>query len=140
MNLEELAQLKPHERAALGEYLERLQARFADRILHVILYGSRARGEGDAESDLDVLVVVDDGDWRLHDSITLESCEPSLKTGIAISPLVWGLDHFEQQKSWGLLFYRSLERDGIDLWTRPPRSPQSDKGLPEQQTTSKQPA
>lgn len=126
---ETLTQLKPQERAALAEYLERLRARFADRILNVILYGSRARGEGDSESDLDVLVVVDDGDYQFHNEVALESFEPSLKYGALISPLIWDRMRFEQQKKWRLLFFRNVEKDGIQIWTRPRRSQQLPKGL-----------
>jgi len=120
--LEKLTQLKPQERAALAEYLDRLRARFASRILRVILYGSRARGEGDAESDLDVLVVVDDGDWKFQDGVALESCEPSITHSALISPHVWDQEHYDKQKKWRLLFFRNLERDGVELWTRPRKS------------------
>jgi predicted nucleotidyltransferase len=120
--LEKLTQLKPQERAALAEYLDRLRARFASRILRVILYGSRARGEGDAESDLDVLVVVDDGDWKFQDEIAFESCDPSINHSVLITPLVWNRTHYDEQKKWGLLFFRNLERDGVQLWTRPQKS------------------
>lgn len=112
-----LTQLQPQERSALAEYLDRLRVRFADRVLSVILYGSRARGEGDAESDLDVLVVVDDGDYQLHREVALEAFEPSLKHGALISPQIWGRARYEQQRTSRLLFFQNLERDGIQLWT-----------------------
>src|SRR3989304_4195999 len=85
--LEDLTQLRPAERAALSDYLARLRARFSERVLRVILFGSRARGEGGDESDLDVLVVVDDGDWRFHDQIADESVEPWLIHRALISPI-----------------------------------------------------
>ena len=37
-----------------------LQALYGARLRHVLLYGSYARGDFDAESDFDVLVVLDD--------------------------------------------------------------------------------
>ncbi len=136
--LEKLTQLKPQERAALAEYLDRLRARFADRVLRVILYGSRARGEGDAESDLDVLVVVDDGDWKFQDEVALESFEPSLKYSALISPHIWDRAHYSKQKKSRLLFYRNLEKDGIELWTKPQRPQRLLKGSKGQKTISKQ--
>lgn len=37
---------------------KRLEARYHDRLLHLVLYGSHARQEADAGSDIDVLVVL----------------------------------------------------------------------------------
>jgi len=139
VKVEQLTQLRPQERAALSEYLERLRVRFGDRVLRVVLYGSRARGEGDAESDLDVLVVVDGDDYQLHREIALEAFKPSLKHSALVSPQVWDRARYEQQRAWQLLFFRNLERDGIHLWTKPRKSQRSLKGSTGRKTTSKQP-
>jgi predicted nucleotidyltransferase len=133
----ELDQLKPQERAALQEYLDRLQTRFAGRVLRVILYGSRARGEGDDESDLDVLVVVDDGDYDFHREVALESFEPSLAHEALISPMIWDRARYERQEKWGLLFFHNLEQDGVSLWMKAGRRPRSPRGLKGRKTTSK---
>jgi hypothetical protein len=135
-----LTQLNPSEQAALGEYLDRLRARFGDRVLRVILYGSRARGEGDAESDLDVLVVVDDGDYQFHREVALEAFEPFLKHSALISPQIWDRARYERNQAWRMLFYRNLERDGISLWTKPRKSRRSPRDSTGRKTTSKRPA
>ncbi len=86
----------------------------------MILFGSRARGEGDSESDVDVLVVLDDGNWRFHDDVALESFEPSLQNSVLISPVTMDRDDYEWHKQHRAPFYRLLERDGLDLWTTTP--------------------
>ncbi len=47
-------------RAALVVARRRLEALYGDRLAHVVLYGSQARGEADADSDVDVLVVLEE--------------------------------------------------------------------------------
>lgn len=42
----------------LQEVKERLRTLYGDRLARVVLYGSQARGEATAESDVDVLVVL----------------------------------------------------------------------------------
>ena len=49
------AALDDKERAAIRAAARLLRERFA--AVEVVLFGSRARGEGDAESDLDLLVL-----------------------------------------------------------------------------------
>ena len=52
--------LSPLERDALSRLRASLETRFGTRLVKLTLFGSRARGEGDEESDLDVLVCVRD--------------------------------------------------------------------------------
>jgi hypothetical protein len=119
-SIEAMSQLRPAERAALADFVSRLQARFAPSVLHLILFGSRARGQGDPESDLDLLIVVDDDDWRLHDAIADESVAPGLTHGVLISPVIVDKTQYIQIRHWRTLFYRNLEQDGVELWTMKP--------------------
>ena len=48
--------------ALLAEFKRELNRIYDDRLKGVFLYGSRARGEADLESDVDVLIVLDDWD------------------------------------------------------------------------------
>ena len=54
------ATLGATERRALGDYTSYLRNRFGPRLRDLRLFGSRARGEGHEDSDLDVLAIVDD--------------------------------------------------------------------------------
>ena len=49
--------LTDQERKGLAHFLERLETECGDRVQRVVLFGSRARGDHDAESDVDLLVV-----------------------------------------------------------------------------------
>lgn len=50
--------LHPELLKVLGELHARLERLYGDRLVEVLLFGSRARGEADPESDIDVLVVL----------------------------------------------------------------------------------
>jgi predicted nucleotidyltransferase len=49
----------------------------------VILFGSTARGEATADSDLDFLLVMADEDWKWHGK-TLEKLEPAMRARDAV--------------------------------------------------------
>jgi len=58
------ASLSADERALIHRYVQELHVRLAEHLHAVWLFGSRARGEQpSAESDVDVLVLVDDASW-----------------------------------------------------------------------------
>jgi predicted nucleotidyltransferase len=55
--------LDARERAALAELLRRVATRHAPPIAYALLFGSKARGDAHAASDLDVLLVCDAPPW-----------------------------------------------------------------------------
>ena len=56
--------LSSDERILVERFVEELRARLEDELHAVWLFGSRARGEQpSSESDVDVLVLVDDASW-----------------------------------------------------------------------------
>lgn len=52
------ARLSPAEAAATGELVERVRALLGEELCELRLFGSRARGEGTEQSDLDIAVIV----------------------------------------------------------------------------------
>ncbi len=86
-------------RSLLAELREGLQGIYRERLKGVYLYGSYARGEADAESDVDVLVVLDRIDHygaEIDRSSFLVS-ELSLKYRVSISRV------FVSQEDWAQL-------------------------------------
>ena len=62
--------LAADERALVERYVEELRARLGEGLQAVWLFGSRARGEEPSEdSDVDMLVIVEDASWDHRMSI-----------------------------------------------------------------------
>ena len=117
-----LRYLTSREKAALSEFVARLRARYADEIVLVTLFGSKVRGDFDEESDVDVLVVVQNGDWRFQDEVALTAFEPMLEHDVVITPLVIDLEHYQWLRQYQAPLYRNIRAEGLDLWTRTPAS------------------
>ena len=87
--------LSPVEWSALEKYCERTRSLYGDRIHEMILFGSRVRGEGHEESDLDVAVIITTEDSNLSRELYDIATELWLETEIKISPLVFSIKEYK---------------------------------------------
>ena len=110
-----LDRLNPKERDAILEFVHLLEERFGDRISSVALFGSKARGESIPDSDLDLLVVVDSDDWRVHKKIRYLAADISLKYELDLSPRVWSVAHRREMETINSLLHQNIQKDGINL-------------------------
>ena len=116
---ERQAQLTTREQAALAALVDRLRQRYGDDLLRVVLFGSKARGDFDAESDLDVLVVVRAKDyWSCWREITDLTTQLLLETGVNLSALVRDETRYQWWAVHHAPIYNSIQRDGVEVWTR----------------------
>ncbi|HUU57734.1 MAG TPA: nucleotidyltransferase domain-containing protein [bacterium] len=103
--------LQNWQRAVL-EFARRARRELGDHIVHIILYGSRARGDYTEDSDIDVLVVVRDIDAKEADerifpfaSTALEEYEELLYASVVTE------EEFEEKR--GRAFYINVREEGV---------------------------
>jgi uncharacterized protein len=109
----------PQQRAATKELLQRLQAKYAERILKAVLFGSVARGKFTPDSDIDILVLTDQLDpitkwdmWRI-------AARVSLDFDVILDPHVYSRVLWESLRAQGRALYRNVEREGVALKLKP---------------------
>jgi predicted nucleotidyltransferase len=77
-----LSHLALNERDAPDELLARLQPRCGDRVVCIWLFGSKACGDFDDESDVDLLIVIRDADDVLREEVS------NVAYDLSLSPLL----------------------------------------------------
>ena len=103
--------LSPGERGVLARFRDGLAARLGTRLAEVILFGSRARGEGRGDSDLDVLILVH-GLGRAERRALIDiAADLSTETGLVLSPTIVDVSGFDRSSA----FARNVTRDGAWL-------------------------
>jgi len=107
--------LSDSERGVAARFLGRVRATFPKENVSGILFGSCARGEGRADSDLDLLVVVNTGDLAVRRMIFDLAYEEFLQTDVLVSPLVLSREAFAALKRTGRRLARDIERDGVPV-------------------------
>jgi len=55
--------MTPAERDAFDDYVAAVREHYGTRLVDILLFGSRARGDARPDSDADIAVVLRDGDW-----------------------------------------------------------------------------
>ena len=87
---------------------------YGDAVVGIFLYGSYARGDYDAESDIDITAIVKGERSELQKTLRQiwdYSSDVGLEHDIVISPTVIPYDEFEKYKE-SLPYYRNIQKEG----------------------------
>ena len=115
MNTVSLAHLSVTEQSALKTYVNLIRSRYPQRIMAVALFGSKARGDDDPESDLDLIVIVDSEDNPFRSALWKIASEISLEYNILISARIFSQNRWEKTRSFRLPLYRGIVTNQIPL-------------------------
>lgn len=86
-----------------------------DNLIAEYLFGSTARAENKELSDIDILIIVKQFDYKLREALSSLSSEYSINHGLYISPILKDKNIWEKNKIHQTLFYKEIQRDGIRL-------------------------
>lgn len=107
--------LSPNEQAAVTEYIARIRSHFPGHILAVTLFGSKARGDANADSDIDLLVLVDVENMALRSELWRVASDVSLEYDVVLSVRVFGQARWAEVQRMRLPLYRVIVADGVTI-------------------------
>ncbi|HXF84451.1 MAG TPA: nucleotidyltransferase domain-containing protein [Anaerolineales bacterium] len=110
--------LADEERTSIRLLLERLIERHSDEVQQVVLFGSKARGDFDTDSDIDLLVLVKNESWELRNSIWSLAARIELDYNVLFNVHVIGIERWKQMTLDQFSLCRNVEKDGILLFSR----------------------
>ena len=105
--------LSKKERLVLDHFMERVQQALGNSLKEMVLFGSRARGDDEPDSDLDILVIVEEETWQVRDAVSLAASRVSLDEGMLISPKVIAQNRWDEMRGFNLRY--NIQRDGLKL-------------------------
>ena len=115
MALETLT-LTREERIWLEAYQKTLEAQFADLVKDIIIFGSKARGSSNEDSDLDVLVVIHKGNWETKKSVADPGYMLAIGTEVVPSLIVLTAEEWVYHQNCEAPFWQTVTRDGIPVF------------------------
>jgi len=98
---------------AVDEFVRRALEKYKDRIDTIILFGSVARGEAREDSDIDILIVTKEEDFRLRHILIGIAFDILLETEENISVKALSKNDFEKHKNFS--FLRNVISEGVKV-------------------------
>lgn len=100
----------------LGEMCEAFGEIYGDSIAEIVLYGSYARGEESEESDIDMAIVLKEGQTEeQYDKMSDLVVDYQLDLGTTLSVISIEQREYAEWRTT-LPFYRNIDKEGIVLW------------------------
>jgi len=100
----------------IGEMVETARRAFGDRLRRVVLYGSYARGDDDAESDVDLLIVADGVSAHARDQLVHAMSELCIRVGRLIVPSMLDTARWQWLVEQEAPIALNIMREGRVLW------------------------
>ena len=114
-NLEISLILAPNEKEAVTEFATILRQQFGPMIKEIILFGSKARGDGKQHSDIDILIVLNKLSWEIKKNISRLAAQENIKHNVLISTIRYDTDTWESPVIKLSPFGRTVRKEGIWL-------------------------
>ena len=106
--------LNSNEKQALQKLKEQLEREYP--VAEIVLFGSKTRGDSDMESDLDVLVVLNDEvDDDVRKKIFSLSYELELKYDVIFGILVEQKDFWDSPRGLSMPIRWNIDKEGIKI-------------------------
>lgn len=102
----------------LKKYVEDVHKIYGEKLKTIILYGSYARGDFRADSDIDIMILVDLSDDEIRSkghALSDLTFDYNFDNNLEIMPIVKNLDHFNK---WlrAYPFYNNVKKEGVELY------------------------
>lgn len=101
----------------LNNFVVQVKELFGDNLKDVILYGSYARGDYNAESDVDVMIIADIEETEIMKHVYAISeylGEVLIDHDVVISPVVESYSRYQEYKDV-IPFLKNVQKEGIGL-------------------------
>ncbi len=97
----------------LDAYRKALDEQFPGLVEDIIIFGSKARGTATADSDLDLLVIIREGDWKQKQAVVQPGYLLSIETDVVPSFIVFTREEWDLRREEGAPFWQTVTRDGV---------------------------
>ncbi len=107
--------LNTSEKEGLNTFVENVKQLLGSSLLEIRIFGSKVRGDFDAESDIDILLIINSDDWHIREEISKITADVNLEYRCNISSIIYTRQEHEKNKYFRTLFVQEVEKEGVSL-------------------------
>ena len=102
----------------IEQYVSEIRKIYGTHLRQIILYGSYARGDYRADSDIDIMILLDISDMEIKaygQNLSYMTYDFNLENDLDIKPIAKNEAHF---RKWSVNypFYANIEKEGVVLY------------------------
>ena len=111
------------EKKAVRAFLTAAQLAYGNKIQRAALFGSKVRGDSTRYSDIDILLIVTDGNWKFRKAISKISSEIALKYDVLLDIRIISANRWQYMTEIQSGLYQNISRDAIPIRITKRKSP-----------------
>jgi predicted nucleotidyltransferase len=107
--------LPPKEQKAVREFIAAVRKTYGNKIQRAALFGSKVRGDSNRYSDIDILLIVTDDNWKFRKAVSGISSEIALKHDVLLDIRMISANRWQYMADIQSGLYRNISRDSVPI-------------------------
>ncbi|SDG20714.1 nucleotidyltransferase family protein [Desulfosporosinus hippei] len=105
----------PEWQEAIEQFSQSVKDKLSTKVKDVRLFGSVVKGTDTAESDIDILVLVENDDRKIVDIIMDVTVDINLDYDVVISPIIMTDSYYSNPLFRETGFFQALAQEGVSI-------------------------
>jgi predicted nucleotidyltransferase len=107
--------LSSKEKKAVQEFMTTVRLTYGDKIQRAALFGSKARGDDTKYSDVDILLIVADDNWKFRQPFSVIISDIALKYDVKLDVRVISATRWQYMENIQAGLYQNISKDAVPI-------------------------
>ncbi len=107
--------LSSKEKKAVREFITTVRLAYGDKIQRAALFGSKVRGDDTKYSDVDILLIVADDNWKFRQPFSVIVSDIALKYDVELDVRVISAARWQYMENIQAGLYQNISKDAVPI-------------------------